>query len=246
MSNLLIKKTFVENLRTKLKIREKENYIFLLNKNNLSSNAITQIKEKFGGLIFAKGTLVQKTLAKLGFTIFPRDLAAFQLFTLKKNKLAFLKNLLVHEPIVPGKILTADILLKAGPTGFGPGRMLREFTSKGAVRKLIGGIVTLQEDFIVAKVGAKVDDALFLFLNKIFSESELMARIKPSFGYLLAFSKKIIEDIPRDLNFDQIIRKKMRGQYRLLYSSIFFKQGFQKKLIEVYQKMKIIIKQNEK
>jgi len=67
-----------------------------------------------------------------------------------------LREKTVCVDILPGEVAKEDIVIPAGPTDLAPGPILTDLRALGVPTKIVGGKISISEDFVIVRRGEKV------------------------------------------------------------------------------------------
>ncbi len=67
-----------------------------------------------------------------------------------------LREKTVNVDILPGEVAKEDIVIPAGPTDLAPGPILTDLRALGVPTKIVGGKISISEDFVIVRKGEKV------------------------------------------------------------------------------------------
>ncbi len=67
-----------------------------------------------------------------------------------------LREKTVRVDILPGEVAEEDIVIPAGPTDLAPGPILTDLRALGVPTKIVGGKISISEDFVIVRRGEKV------------------------------------------------------------------------------------------
>lgn len=78
-----------------------------------------------------------------------------------------LRGMTTYVDILPGEVAKEDIVIPAGPTDLAPGPILTDLRALGIPTKIIGGKISISENFVIVKKGERVQSQIAEILRAL-------------------------------------------------------------------------------